>query len=123
MFMVDLYNGSYGVTLRIASKEEADFMELQQAAMTLAHARDELITLSVVGCKNRAHRQDLICVAKQGGLRVTRTKGGAMELTQNRDGWRLCAGLVEGLLKPGGGHQYIGLDCGYGVIVELSYKE
>lgn len=124
MFAIDLYNGLHGVTLRMATQEPTDFENLQHAARKLAAAYIETILLSTVGSISKGHHCDLVCVAKQGGLQVRSTKDGMLELTQNRDGWLLCAGLIEGLLKSGGGgHHYIGLDCGYGAIVELSFKE
>lgn len=124
---VDLYDGYYGNTLRIATRSEKALLSLRAMFEALG-GRDE--STCVLSRDQGTHMKN--CDALRLIVNELDTKPIEIEVNeagttvlwgQTSEEWRRACGLVDGLVDHGHGHQYLSEMEPNPIIVELSYRE
>jgi hypothetical protein len=126
---VDLYDGAYGPTLRIDVGERTALQFLRDALKGMAEGTvpafdivpGDRFELSGIGGVHLA-------VAKDDGFEGLRrkTRGATPTFTWNleKDEWRRCLALIDGLLEANGpGHQYLTTEGEDDALVEVAFLE
>jgi len=125
---VDLYDGAYGPTLRIATRSEDALLLLRDLFKMLADQTKDVIDL---------HDEERVVLQRRMSvfLRIS-PEGEENKINATVDEveariswweppseWRDCQDMIEVLLRGGNpGHQYFGSDYDP-IIVEVSYRE
>ena len=127
---VDLYDGAYGKTLRIATRNPNGIVFLRSIFEALAERK---ILSAVLDRDRGVYMKNCKAII----LNVTEISEKPIELIELKcdetgttivwgqppDGWRRCCGLIDGLTKHGRGHQYLADMEPCPIIIELSYRE
>jgi hypothetical protein len=129
LITVDLYDGAYGPTIRVDVQARAGLLFLRDAVKALADGSGsnfEIVSgdrfaLSGVAAVHMAAVED---DAGLGFRRMVQGKSPTFTWTLDRDAWRRCLGLVDGLVvanRPG--HQYLTAEGEDDALVELAFME
>ena len=126
---IDLYEGAYGLTLRLSTRSTAFLGRLRSLLVELASSdgRDVDIVGALFPDKDQAASVELVarCSASSGSVARRTGEGPASFLwASTSSGWEDCAGLIEGLLEDGGaGHQYLTDDGAGDLLIEVAFRE
>lgn len=124
---IDLYDGAYGQTLRIATRNSEALMLLRHMFESLAEEKTNQLVLGNnqgTSLENCAELYLLLSEqdAKRVDLRIDET-GTKVAWVQPAIEWRDACDLVDGLVQHGHGHQYLTEMERTPIIIELSYRE
>ena len=131
MDLIDLYQGAYGRTIRLATDEEATLQALRKVFLQLARGRRGPFELgeTIFPRVDRRTRIKIYAALIERERRKTLAEEPAanpptFRWRQSKDGWRQCAYLVKGLLQGSGrGHQYLTTEGVDDALIELAYRE
>ena len=127
--IVDIYDGAYGRTIRIATSREGAMARLRSVFLRLAHGDERKVELvrGVLSDFSALTPFDfwLLRVEDGAGALAVDSKTSVIRVS-----WSLAAeqcnhvvALIDGLLQEGRGHQYLCEGDGGSPLVELSYRE
>jgi hypothetical protein len=124
---IELYDGAYGLTLRIATRSPKGLGFLRANFEALASGSCPEVTL----CKDAGVHMDgcdvfrlLATTYNEVGLAVvTDEEGSTVRWAQTPESWRQACGLIDGLDEYGTGHQYLTDMEPNPLLIELSYRE
>jgi len=129
LIVVDLYDGAYGLTLRLDVQRPEALAEIGGIFSRLAeHSNEEIHLASREGFLLTDSLADVVLIAGTSRqIEVAREKSQMfVKWRQRSSDWRYARGLVDGLIELGlrghSGHQYLTEDRAE-VLVELAYKE
>jgi len=131
MDVIDLYQGAYGRTIRLATDEEATLQALRRVFLQLARGRQGPFELGETIFPRVDQRTRIKIYADFIERERTKTlveeraaNPPTFRWTQSKDGWRQCAYLVKPLLRGRGrGHQYLTRERVDDALIELAYRE
>jgi hypothetical protein len=133
--VLDYYPGAYGPTIRLGVRSLPALGTLKDLFLSMAEGKVHQLVFEEM---LPARRMDLGSLTlrrlpddqEEHGTSITRVTLGTerdkpcFEWIRTSQGWRRCAGLVEGLInyaKPG--HQYLSEEGRDNIVIELSFQE
>jgi hypothetical protein len=129
--LVDYYEGAYGRTIRIDVQSQVRLLQMKNLFLKLAESVDQIdiadVESVVVTGLDQMNLKRVPSGNEHSKKLVLEDKGTGRVIctwSMHSEGWRRCAGLVDGLLKYNApGHQYLTHEGVDDAIVEFAFKE
>ena len=129
MFLIDYYEGAYGPTIHIEARTIGQVTYMRDLLLEIAHgslAQIELLDLSSIK-PDQIESIILKACGSGKGKSFVRTYSSERQLRfewcETPEGWRYCAGLLDGIVAFGRpSHQYL-TDPSADALIEFSFRE
>jgi hypothetical protein len=129
---IDLYEGAFGHTLRIAVPSRTELLKVRSIFGALARNAERVTSLENHDAFQMSPRSplrslNLLLVPTSSGKKLSCTSHGeTMDIVwaMDKEEWATAVGLVDGLLRADlPGHQYLTREGVDDAVVELAYRE